>query len=101
MSNTDSHPTYEEKEIRCPKLGGPVNFEYCRLEQSGLPCSRALNCWSIHFDVEAFFREGLSSEDFERCFLKSPPSKVSTLLELVERARKLVDDKGGKNEESS
>jgi len=100
MSDSDPHRTYEEKEIRCPKLGGPVNFEYCRLEQSGLPCSRALNCWSIHFDVEAFFREGLTSEDFERCFLKSVPSKVSTLLDLVERARKLVDDKGSKNEES-
>lgn len=100
MSDSDSQPTYEEKEIRCPKLGGPVNFEYCRLEQSGLPCSRALNCWSIHFDVEAFFREGLTSEDFERCFLRSAPSKVSTLLELVERARKLVDDKGSENEGS-
>ncbi|MDQ7782731.1 MAG: hypothetical protein RDU20_07620 [Desulfomonilaceae bacterium] len=99
MSNSDPHPTYEEKEIRCPKLGGPVNFEYCRLEQSDMPCSRALTCWSVHFDVEAFFREGLTSEDFERCFLTAPPSKVATLLELVERARKIAEDKNAKNKE--
>ncbi len=100
MSDSDPHPTYEEKEIRCPRLGGPVNFEYCLREQSGRPCSRALQCWSAYFDVEAFFRKGLSSEDFERCFLTPPPSRMSTLLELVERARKLIDDKDGKNEES-
>ncbi|MFH1116328.1 MAG: hypothetical protein V1792_20640 [Pseudomonadota bacterium] len=100
MSNSDALPTYEEKEIRCPRLGGPVNFEYCRGEQSGLPCSRALHCWSVHFDAEAFFREGLTPEDFERSFLTPPPSRVATLMELVERARKLIDDKGAKKEES-
>lgn len=98
MTDSDTHPTYEEKEIRCPKLGGPATFEYCRVEQSGLPCSRSLNCWSVHFDVEAFFREGLSAEDFDRCFLKPPPTKVTTLLEMIEKARKLIDEKDEKSD---
>jgi hypothetical protein len=101
MTDSNTHPTYEEKEIRCPKLGGPVNFEYCKVEQSGLPCSRAINCWSIHFDAEAFFRESLSPEQFAECFLKAAPSKVTTLLELIEKARKLTEEKrDGNNEES-
>ena len=98
MTDSDTHPTYEEKDIRCPKLGGMVTFEYCRREQQGLPCTRAINCWSVHFDVEALFRESLSEEDFNRCFRKPPPTKVTTLIELIEKARKIVDEKDDKSD---
>lgn len=99
MVDSNTHPTHEEKEIRCPKLGGPVNFDYCRVEQTGLPCSRAINCWSIHFDVDAFFRERLSSEEFEQYFLAVAPTKVTTLMELIENARKLAKEKRDENNE--
>lgn len=82
-------PPYEEKQIRCPKLGGPVFFEYCRVERQTLPCQRALVCWSASFDVEKFFRETLAPEEFEECFLQPPRPKVVTLVELIERATKL------------
>ena len=92
---------HEEKQIRCPKLGGPVHFDYCRVEQCGSPCSRALVCWSVHFDAETYFRETLSAEEFSQCFLSPQHSKVSTLVELIERARQLVKEKAPDKDPSS
>jgi hypothetical protein len=91
MKSTSSNPPYEEKQIRCPKLGGPVNFEFCRVEGRELPCGRALACWSHYFDVEAYFRKILSAEDFDKCFVQPQPSILCTLIELIEKARKLTE----------
>lgn len=84
---------YEDKEIRCPKLGGPVTFSYCRMETGSRPCSRALGCWSVYFDAESYFLENLTEQEFRECFEKPPPSRLTTLLELVEQARKLTEPK--------
>ena len=84
---------YEDKEIRCPKLGGPVTFGYCRIEDIGRPCFRAITCWKNHFAVEALFRDSMSEEEFDKCFSRPPPSRVGTLLELIEKAKKLSEDK--------
>lgn len=86
---TAANPPYEEKQIRCPKLGGPVFFEYCRVERHDRPCQRAMICWASSFDVEQFFRETLAPEEFEECFLQPPRPKIVTLVELIENARKL------------
>jgi hypothetical protein len=86
---TTANPPYEEKQIRCPKLGGPVFFEYCRVERHDRPCQSALICWSQLFDVEQFFRETMTPEEFEQCFLEPPRPKIVTLIELIENARKL------------
>ncbi len=84
---------YEDKEIRCPKLGGQVTFSYCKIETGTRPCARAIACWTGYFDVESHFRENLTEEEFRECFEKPPPSRVATLLELVEQARKLAEQK--------
>lgn len=54
--------------IRCPKLGHEVDFNYCRKENNGLPCARALICWSSYFDVEAFFKKELSEQEWKMAF---------------------------------
>jgi hypothetical protein len=94
VKTSSSNPPYEEKQIRCPKLGGPVNFEFCRVEGRELPCGRAVACWSHYFDVEAYFRERLKPADFEKCFVQPQPTKLCTLIELIEKARKLTDSVG-------
>jgi hypothetical protein len=91
-------PPYEEKQIRCSKLGNPVFFEYCRVERQHFPCQRALDCWSSFFDVERFFRDRLTPEEFDECFLQPPRPKVVTLVELIENAKKLC--KKGREEQN-
>jgi len=93
MTDSSCSPPFEDIQIRCPKLGGPVSFEYCRIERNPRPCQKTIKCWSFHFDVEALFREILTLEEFGECFLESPPSKVATLLELIEQARKTLEEK--------
>lgn len=90
MTDKSTIPPYEEKEIRCPRLGGPVNFEYCSREASGNPCQRALVCWAPHFDVEAFFKERLSDKAFHECFFQAFQPKIVTLLDLIEKARNAI-----------
>jgi hypothetical protein len=88
-----SSPPYGEIEIRCPRMGGQVTFEYCRIEGGNLPCSRAIACWNVRFEAEVFFREALAPEDFEKAFATPPQPKVVTLVELIEKARKTMIEK--------
>ena len=93
MEKRSSDSPYEEKEIRCPKLGGSVTFSYFKIESGAKPCSRSITCWTDLFDVKGHFRETMTEEEYRDCFETSPPSRVTTLLELVERARKVADRK--------
>ena len=81
--------THEDKySIRCPRLGHEVTFFYCRNENKGLPCFKTLDCWFQHFPVEEFLRERLSREEWVEVFERKKQTKVQSLLELIEEARK-------------
>ncbi len=92
MKDRKCQAPYEEMPIRCPRLGGPVTFGYCKIESMGRPCFKALDCWFSHFDVEGHFREILSEEEFQECFSGPPTPKVVSLIELIEKARKNTED---------
>jgi hypothetical protein len=100
MKDPSEQPSYEEREIRCPKLGGPVNFSYCRAENTGKPCSRTINCWSPYFDVIAYYRAVFTEEEFEECFCQTQCSKMETLLDLITRARKVTEELKDKEDTS-
>lgn len=87
MSPSSKEP-FEDKEIRCPRLGGPVTFGYCKIETGDRPCSRAITCWSPHFDVKSFFADRLNDDEYQRCFCSPPKSKIATLVELIEQAQR-------------
>lgn len=91
MTDSSEKQPYEEREIRCPKLGGQVTFRYCVIEEVGKPCRRAIRCWSEYLDAEEFFRERLGTEECNNWFGEPPKPKVVTLVELIEQARKAMD----------
>ncbi|MGC8604163.1 MAG: hypothetical protein ACP5VS_10780 [Desulfomonilaceae bacterium] len=80
---------FEEWEIRCPKLGGPVTFSYCCVEAVNLPCSRAIRCWCERFNVELFFRRKLGNEKYGMAFEQPQPTRLENILELIDRAKRL------------
>lgn len=80
--------SFAELEIRCPRLGHEVSFAYCRCEAGELPCYRILLCWESRIPVEAYLREQLTPEAWERFCRQKPKDKVSSLIELIEAARK-------------
>jgi hypothetical protein len=89
MSEKEKQP-YEEHAIRCPKLGSMVWFQYCEAGEGELPCPKALDCWAPVFSVQQYFRGRLSREDYENCFLKPPAPKIVTLMDLIEKAKKIT-----------
>ena len=84
----DEMKSVEHIKVRCPRLGHEVDFKYCRSENLGLPCHRALICWGPYFDVEAFFRKELSQEEWKRVFETPQKPKILSLLELIEQAKR-------------
>jgi hypothetical protein len=72
----------------CRMLGHKVPFSYCRSLKEGLPCSKILDCWFEVLPIEQFVSEHYSSEEQETFLLPAKP-KVATLIELIEKAKKI------------
>lgn len=66
------HRVFDPVQVRCPMLGGPVTFGYCREVDHGLPCHKALVCFERQFPAQEYFRKVLTPETYERCF--NPPA---------------------------
>ena len=82
----DVHP-------RCPRLGHELTFGYCRQETHGKPCRLILSCWWERFDVRSFLQANLPEEamaQVERANTAPPPSKVLSLLEMVQQAKERI-----------
>jgi len=78
---------HDDETIRCPRLGGEVNFKYCRIMNDRLPCRWIAGCWQMHTDINRFLAEHYTTEELERIF-DPPKPKIQTLVELIEKAKK-------------
>jgi hypothetical protein len=77
---------HDRRTRRCPMLGHGVAFAYCRSPGADLPCRKVFDCWWETFDVQAFIRRHFSDEQISR-ILQPRPDKMSTLVELIQKAR--------------
>jgi hypothetical protein len=84
---------YDHLEIRCPRLGHELTFSYCRREGGELPCQRTVKCWESFFPVEDYLQEVLPAEAWERFSRMVPAEKMTTLIDLIEQAKKRVNGK--------
>lgn len=84
---------FDHLEIRCPRLGHELNFSYCRREAGALPCHRTIKCWQAFFPVEAYLRENMSVDEWERFSRQIPPDKMTTLIDLIDKAKARVKSK--------
>jgi hypothetical protein len=86
-------PDPDPLQRRCPRLGGTIDFAYCRRQgDNGLPCFKVFDCWWEIFDVVGFFRGCLSEAEFEKIAAARPQPKITSILELVEQAKKRLDE---------
>lgn len=91
--DTGGDTGHDARERRCPRLGHPVTFAYCRLHAAEKgPCFKALDCWWEIFDVAAYFKERLSEEDFARLAEAKPKPKICSILELIQQARDRIEE---------
>lgn len=89
-------PSFDEMQRRCPRLGGPVHFGYCRIggERQNSPCFKVFDCWWERFDVVGYFQQRLSKEDFERLKVGPAPNKVASLVDLIKQAQQRAQGSG-------
>jgi hypothetical protein len=98
MTNLSAHDAWDQAHRRCPRLGGPVSFSYCRKsgEDSG-PCWKIISCWWEIFDVVSYLKETMDSSSFSALTQASPKSKIESLVELIIKTKKNIQS-GGKND---
>ena len=85
-------PNTDFFERRCPRLGGEVRFAYCRsCGANGAACFKILDCWWERFDVASYLKSHLSSEEFAALEVVRPPSKMTTLIDLIQSAQKNIE----------
>jgi hypothetical protein len=77
--------------IYCPQLGGEIPFRYCRMVNEDLPCRRIIVCWEFRIEISKFLGEHYSMDQIQRAL--APPSKtrMDTLIELIEKAKKIKE----------
>lgn len=82
-------------ERRCPRLGGPVGFNYClAAENEQQPCFKIMDCWWEQFDVYHYLEKALPTAQFEALIQAAPPKpKATSLVELIEAARERTRDR--------
>jgi N utilization substance protein B len=75
-------------ERRCPRLGGPVPFKYCRTTGEGnMPCFKIMDCWWETFNIRTYLENTLSEEAFKSISEAKPPDKIASILDLIEQAK--------------
>jgi hypothetical protein len=77
---------YDEEMVRCPRVGGYVNFKFCRTENNLLPCRWVVGCWQMRLDITKFMQTHFSEEDLNRVFVPPKP-KMESLIELIEKVK--------------
>jgi hypothetical protein len=77
----------DDREQRCRLLGHPVPFGYCRQLPEGQPCRLIIDCWQGQLDVMSLLQERYTSEEIE-AFLAPPKPKLTSLVELIEKAKR-------------
>lgn len=87
--NTGWDKRIDALQRRCPRLGGEVHFSYCRTcGESNAFCFKVLDCWWERFDVSSYLKARLTEAAFEALESAKPPSKVGSLIDLIEQARR-------------
>ena len=82
---------HDEKTIRCPRVGGDVNFRFCRFENNMLPCRWIAGCWQTQMDINTFLQDHYSKEELDQIFTPPKP-KIESLVNLIEKAKKVKQE---------
>jgi hypothetical protein len=78
--------------IRCPQLGGEVPFRYCRTVSEDLPCRRMMVCWEFRIEISKFLSEYYSMDQIQCALTPSNKTRLDTILELIEKAKKVKEE---------
>ena len=78
---------------RCPQLGGPVTFKYCRIMNAGLPCPRIVACWGGTVDVLAYLTAAFPERSLEELLAGGSKSRLERVLETLDKVSRPPEQK--------
>ena len=83
---------YDHFERRCPRLGGPVKFAYCRTcgDQDNF-CQKVTDCWWEYFDIISYLKNTLPENEFAALTQAKSKPKITSLMEIIAQAKKTVN----------
>ncbi|MFP4572331.1 MAG: hypothetical protein ACLFNW_05125 [Desulfobacterales bacterium] len=53
-----------------------------------MPCFKIMDCWWEIFDVDSYLKENLPKEIYQSLAAARPKSKVASIVEIAEEAKK-------------
>ncbi len=83
---------HDDLTIYCTQLGGEVPFRYCRTVTENLPCRKIVICWEFRLHISEFLGKHFSAEQIERALAPSTKSRLDTILELIDQAKKIKQE---------
>jgi hypothetical protein len=78
---------YDKERIYCRRLGHWLTFNYCRQENSGLPCRKIVDCWFEKIQIREFLEENYEEKEISY-ISETPKQKLTSIIELIEQAKK-------------
>jgi len=73
-------------------LGGEIQFQYCRTLNEDLPCRKIIICWEFRIEIGNFLNEHYSFDQIQRVLAPPVKTRLDTILELIEEAKKIKED---------
>jgi hypothetical protein len=72
---------------RCPQLGGPVTFGYCRVMNEGRFCGRTVKCWGGTAVVVEYLERRFTAEELAAMMGAQGTDRVGRIVDAVKRAK--------------
>ncbi len=86
-TGSSQDPTHLKR--RCPRLGHDIFFGYClECGEDHSACWKVFDCWWEIFDVAHYLKDRLPEAEYRSLAQKKPKQKVTSILEIVEAAKK-------------
>ncbi len=89
MSENPTLTKYDELNMwRCPQLGGPVNFDYCRCINKQLPCFNLFRCWGNQIDLQTWLDENYTQDEIKQAMDKPENLRLKSMFDVLQTMKK-------------
>jgi len=73
---------------RCPQLGGPVTFGYCRVMNDGTLCQRMLKCWGGTPEIVAYLERHFTADELAAILGAPATDRLTRIINTLEQGKK-------------
>lgn len=88
LMSDDSLTRHDKLDMwRCPLLGGPVDFKYCRGMNEGRPCFNLKKCWGPRFDVEEWLSAHFSESEIQALNDRPTSYRMQSVFDTLNRVK--------------